>query len=131
MTIFKHLALITILLFSACATTAPEGSHSIKDIDAVTAQAALKKEKVVLLDVRTPEEYSQGHIPGAQLMDFHGEHFNEELVKLDPNATYIVYCASGNRSQKAAQMMKEKSFQNVSNVLGGFQAWQSQQLPIE
>lgn len=127
---FKQLLLVSALLLSACATTASEGV-AVKNIDTQVAQSTLKTEDVILLDVRTPEEYAQGHIPGAKLMDFHGENFAEELKALDPKANYVVYCASGNRSQKATRMMQEENFQNVSNVLGGFQAWQSQQLPIE
>ena len=126
----KPLILIATLLISACATTDTEGT-AFKNIDVVTTQSTLNNEKVVLLDVRTPEEYAQGHIPGSQLMDFHGEHFTEDLKKLDPNATYVVYCASGNRSEKASRMMQAQDFKQVSNVLGGFQAWQSQQLPVE
>lgn len=117
-----------ILGLSACATTATEGT-AFKNIDVATTQSTLKNEKVVLLDVRTPQEFSQEHIPGALLMDFHGEHFDEELKKLDPNATYVVYCATGNRSKKTSKKMQEQGFKQVSNVLGGFQAWQSQGLP--
>lgn len=123
--------LCSALLLSACATSSPEADRAIKNIDVQVAQRSLKAENITVLDVRTPEEYAQGHIPGAKLMDFHGENFAEELKALDPKANYVVYCASGNRSNKAAQMMQSENFQNVSNVLGGFQAWQSQGLPVE
>lgn len=127
----KTLLIGSALLLSACATSAPEAGNPVKNVDIQVAQNALKAEDVILLDVRTPEEYQQGHIPGAKLMDFHGENFAEALKALDPSANYVVYCASGNRSNKAAQMMQSENFQNVSNVLGGFQAWQSQGLPVE
>ncbi len=133
MNLIQQLLLCSAILLSACATSAPGEDHAgaVKNIDVQVAQSSLKNNGVIILDVRTPEEYGQGHIPGAKLMDFHGDNFAAELKALDPTGNYVVYCASGGRSNKATQMMQSENFQNVSNVLGGFQAWQSQGLPVE
>lgn len=126
------ITLLSLLLFSSCANAqAPQSESAIQNINVTTAQEVINKEKIVLLDVRTPDEYAQGHIPGAQNLDFYASNFEEELKKLDPNQHYVVYCASGNRSGKAGKMMENLQFQHVQNVMGGFQAWQSQNLPVE
>jgi phage shock protein E len=133
MTHIQQFILCSAILLSACAPSSPgkDSAAVVQNIDVQVAQSSLKDNGVIVLDVRTPEEYAQGHIPGAKLMDFHGDNFAAELKALDPKAHYVVYCASGNRSNKATQMMQSENFQNVSNVLGGFQAWQSQGLPVE
>lgn len=136
--------LLCALLLSSCANgqssnsdttdktaSAVETPSAATNIDVNTAQQTLKESQVVLLDVRTAEEFAQGHIPGAQNIDFLGSNFAEEVKKLDPQQHYVVYCASGNRSQKASQQMTDLGFTQVQNVLGGFQAWQSQNLPVE
>lgn len=138
-TLFYLLLCATVL--SSCANAqAPKSeetatsSHDISqatNIDVHAAQQAIEQPHVVLLDVRTAEEFSQGHIPGAQNLDFYGSNFAEELKRQDPQQHYVVYCASGNRSQKAAKQMTELGFTQVQNVVGGFQAWQSQNLPVE
>ncbi len=133
--------LLSAIVLSSCANAqSPQSdetvttSHSTSqatNIDVNTAQQTLQQSQVKLLDVRTAEEFAQGHIPGAQNIDFLGSNFAEEIKKLDPQQHYVVYCASGNRSQKATQQMSDLGFTQVQNVLGGFQAWQSQNLPVE
>ncbi|OWP65183.1 rhodanese [Hymenobacter amundsenii] len=76
----------------------------------------LAQSNVVLLDVRTPEEFATGHLPGAGNLDFRAPDVAEQLQKLDPNKTYVVYCASGNRSNKTALLMQEKGFKHVVNA---------------
>lgn len=133
--------LLSALLLSSCANAqspkseetaaTSQNTSQATNIDVNTAQQTLQQSQVKLLDVRTAEEYAQGHIPGAQNIDFLGSNFSEEIKKLDPQQHYVVYCASGNRSQKATQQMSDLGFTQVQNVLGGFQAWQSQNLPVE
>lgn len=75
----------------------------------------------VIIDVRTQGEYDTGSLKGALVgYNFSSGEFEEKLDSLDKTKTYYLYCASGNRSGKAAQLMKEKGFQNVQN-LGGYQ----------
>lgn len=69
-----------------------------------------------LLDVRTPAEYADGHLDGAELLDFNGGEFAAALPDLDPGAEYLVYCRSGNRSGQAMEMMKQAGIENVTNL---------------
>ncbi len=71
---------------------------------------------VIIIDVRTPEEYASGHLDGARLLDLNGGQFAAELPNLDPDAEYAVYCRSGNRSGQAVAMMTEAGFSQVTNL---------------
>mgnify|MGYP001098711213 CR=1 FL=1 len=78
----------------------------------------------VIIDVRTPQEWSEGIIPGAvklNIMDT--DHFIEELKKLDNQKEYFVYCRSGARSGKACEMMDDLGFKSASNLVGGILEW--------
>lgn len=70
----------------------------------------------IVIDVRTPQEYAVGHLDGAQLLDLNGGEFSSALPTLDPDAHYIVYCRSGNRSGQAASMMHDAGFENVTDL---------------
>ena len=70
----------------------------------------------MIIDVRTPAEYTEGHLDGAILLDLNGGQFAQELPNLDPQASYLVYCRSGNRSGQAAAMMEDAGFESVSDL---------------
>lgn len=84
----------------------------------------------IIIDVRTPEEYEAGHLEGAQLLDLNGGQFAAELPNLDPEAEYVVYCRSGNRSGQAVAMMTEAGFTDVTNLGSLEQAADTTGLPI-
>jgi phage shock protein E len=71
---------------------------------------------VVLLDVRTPEEVAEGALAGATVIDLQGPDFERRLDELDPDATYAIYCRSGNRSGQAAELMRERGFDDLYNA---------------
>lgn len=73
-------------------------------------------EGAVLIDVRTPEEYAMGHLEGAQLLDLNGGEFAAALPQLSPDAEYLLYCRSGNRSAQAMKMMEDAGFTDVTNL---------------
>ncbi len=80
----------------------------------------------VLLDIRTVDEFSQGHIANAINQDFYqAQDFDTKLDSLDKNSQYFIYCRSGNRSGQALQLMRQKGFTNVTNLDGGIVAWQA------
>ena len=86
---------------------------------------------ITLLDVRTPIEFSEGHIKGAVNNDWNGGGFQEMVVDYDKNGIYFVYCRSGHRSGLAASWMRSSGFKNVYELRGGINAWQSVGIPIE
>jgi hydroxyacylglutathione hydrolase len=81
-----------------------------------------------LLDVRTPHEWDQGHLPGARYL-FLGE-LPEKLSDLNAEKPVVVYCASGYRSSLAASLLQANGFRKVQNVAGGYAAWTAAGLPV-
>lgn len=84
----------------------------------------------ILLDVRTPSEFQAGHIAGASNVDFLGGQFAAEFESYDKSKTYYLYCASGNRSGKAAQLMLDAGFEKAFNA-GGFAELAAAGFPVE
>lgn len=71
---------------------------------------------VTIIDVRTPEEYAQGHLDGAVLLDLNSGQFEQEFTNLDPDGEYLLYCRSGNRAGQAQALMEAAGFNNVTNL---------------
>ena len=81
---------------------------------------------VQLIDVRTPEEYSDGHILNSKNIDFLDENFELYIQKLDKKSPVIVYCQSGGRSAKSALKLLSNSFVKIYDLDGGFSKWLSE-----
>ena len=96
---------------------------SYKSITTDEAKTALNTDKnIILLDVRTPAEYRQGHIPNSTLIPV--DEFQKALNELkNKDAKIFVYCRSGARSATASKMLANWGYTDVSNVLGGISAW--------
>jgi rhodanese-related sulfurtransferase len=78
----------------------------------------------VVLDVRTPDECSDGIIPSAINIDIYkGQGFIHAVEELDKSKNYYVYCKAGSRSAQACQIMNEMGFENTFNLEGGFMNW--------
>ena len=81
---------------------------------------AQREADAVVLDVRTPGEFAEGHLAGVEHIDFMNPSFRDRVDALDRDATYYLYCRSGNRSGKAAELMQEMGFSDVTNI-GGYE----------
>ena len=82
-----------------------------------------------ILDVRTEDEYNQGHLEGAVRYDYRAGELHDALDSLDKHRAYMVYCRSGNRSAHAVEDMKDAGFTALYNMLGGFNDWTGAGLP--
>ena len=87
---------------------------------------ALIAEGYTILDVRTPEEFEEGHIQGAQNINVKDDTFMIAIQKLSPSDTLLVYCRSGRRSLYAAQVMVSLGFQKIYDLEGGFLNWKKE-----
>lgn len=83
----------------------------------------------VLLDVRTPSEYKQGHIENSLNYDYNGRDFHNQVAKLDKTKPIMVYCLSGGRSGAAANKLRNDGFEKVYELDLGMMAWRSADLP--
>ncbi len=82
------------------------------------------KRKVTVLDVRTPEEYAEGHLKNAVLINvMDSAAFVSRVQGLKKNRTYLIYCRSGKRSGKALVMMQQQGFHKLYHMAGGITAW--------
>jgi phage shock protein E len=123
----KVIALIaSVLLLAGCSSSA----SGVTNMNVSEFSQKIKEAGVVTLDVRTPGEFAEGHIEGAQLIDFQSGNFENEISSLDKNATYAVYCRSGNRSGQAVKVMHDAGFHNVYNLNGGVIDWANAGLPL-
>lgn len=105
-------------------------TSSVELLDPTEAHGLVATGKAQLIDVRTPAEFAEGHIEGATLIDLQGADFEQRIGELDPSATYVVYCRSGNRSAQATALMAAKGFTAVKDVDGGIVAWEAAGLPV-
>jgi len=92
----------------------------------------LKKNKsIVILDVRTAEEFAAGHLKGAQNIDIRQQDAYSKLDKLNPKTTYLVYCRTNHRSGLAVEYMMQKGFKNVYQMMDGFPGWAANNFAYE
>ncbi len=85
----------------------------------------------IVIDVRTPQEYTSGHIWNSRNIDYSSDGFRNIIDQYDRTFTYIVYCASGYRSNLARNIMESFGFKYVINMTGGYSAWVAAGLPVE
>jgi phage shock protein E len=77
----------------------------------------------ILLDVRSPEEWAQGIISGATLLNYYDDSFSQSLGNLPKSEFVLVYCKAGGRSSEAAEQLKNLGFKHIYNLEGGIDAW--------
>ena len=121
---------IVALIASALLIAGCSSSSSATDLSVTEFSSKITESGVVTLDVRTPGEFAEGYIEGARLIDFQSGNFENEIATLDKNATYAVYCRSGNRSGQAVKVMKDAGFSKVFNMNGGVIEWANAGLPL-
>ena len=119
----KTITMLTLVLMSiiSCTTSAQSG---FKNASIANLTKIKNEKKAVVIDVRTPAEWQQGVIDGADIfIDYNSANFKQQLAKLDKTKTYVVYCRSGGRSAGASQVMVDNGFKNVINMQGGIMSW--------
>ncbi|KRT73270.1 MAG: rhodanese-like protein [Deltaproteobacteria bacterium CSP1-8] len=122
------LAFLVVVIGAATA-----GGDTARDVGPKDAQALIRENAgtrdFVVLDVRTPEEFAQGHLEGAVLVDYRSPGLREEMAGLGRTNTYLVYCRMGNRSASALGIMRELGFRSYYHLEGGIKRWLEEGLP--
>jgi thioredoxin len=117
-----YLFIISFIIFSCNGQTSP----NIQTIDVSSYSAKIKATpNAQILDVRTPEEYTTGHIENSDNVDFLSNSFVLRTDKYDKTKPVFVYCKSGGRSAKAADKLAELGFTSVYNLDGGMLKWEA------
>ncbi|MBP7478155.1 MAG: rhodanese-like domain-containing protein [Chitinophagales bacterium] len=96
---------------------------SIDTVDYAAVQELIQNKKVVILDVRTPEEYREGHIPHALNIDFQSPSFETEILNLNREHHYLVYCRSGKRALNASKTLQSNGFASIKIYPGSWNDW--------
>jgi thioredoxin 1 len=124
---------ITPLLLATAISFAVACSTGQTDNGTVAATVFAEKIKSTtdasIIDVRTPEEFAQGHLEGATNIDWRGNDFEKEIANLDKTKPVFVYCMSGGRSASATSKMRKMGFTNVVELEGGIMQWRANNLP--
>lgn len=117
--------LLTVLgLTSAC------GQGKYENVDVKGFAELIADSSVVILDVRTANEYAGGHIQGAINIDYYQSDFVEKAIAMLPkDKTIAIYCRSGKRSASAADKLSVEGYKLV-NLKGGIMAWTTEGLPV-
>ena len=92
-------------------------------VDADEFAREIVKSGVQLVDVRTAEEYANGHLPAAVNMDVFAPDFAKQIATLDKERTVALYCRSGRRSEQAGWVLEKAFFRNVVDLKGGYNEW--------
>jgi len=127
----KTKILIPVLLLFLSTFTALE-AQTKKEVNSKQAYAMLQKDiKLILVDVRTPEEFKEGHIKGAINIDIRQEDAFSKIDKLNRNSECLVYCRTNHRSGMAVDHMMKSGFKTVYQMMDGFPGWEANKLTIQ
>ena len=130
------LVLISAVLLAVVASCGLQSTTDIpiNNVDVNTARDLVTQNKtVIVLDVRTPEEYAIGHIEGALNINIADVDFSERVSKLDRDKTYIIHCSANvknGRSAKSLEIMSSFGFDKLLNMEGGIIAWEQSGHPL-
>lgn len=123
------LSQVTIFFLAACGAV-PERGYVQLEPDQFREE--LSKGNGKLVDVRTTREFDSGHINGSELINWKDSaDFFAAAQKLEKTEPLYLYCKSGGRSAKAASWLVSQGFEQVYELKGGIENWQSAGLPIE
>jgi thioredoxin 1 len=106
-------------------------SQTVVNVDAVKFSQIIQSGNGIVLDVRTPQEYSRGHIANSTLINISDRDFTNKVTMLQKDKPIYVYCLSGSRSRSAADYLAKNGFSQVYNLQHGLMEWQSNNLPLE
>lgn len=127
--IFKRTILL-IAMAMCIAQASGCNSNDVISVPALEFQKEIKTDSVQLVDVRTPQEYAEGHIIGSININVQSDDFKQIAEKeLSKDSTVLVYCRSGRRSLEAADILTRLGY-NVVNLKGGIIEWKEDGLPV-
>ncbi|PLX79908.1 MAG: rhodanese-like domain-containing protein [Desulfuromonas sp.] len=121
--IFGSLLLAGLVLWTSIAS-----ASQVKHLDALQAQQLLRDPSIFLLDVRTPMEFGQARLDGANLIPI--DQFLKREREVPKNRPILIYCAVGSRSNQVARYLAQRGYPQVYNLYGGIVSWQRQGLPV-
>ena len=126
----KLKVLSLVILFFGLTSCLKNQADGVQVLDVAKYEKNMTQPDVQLVDVRTPEEFSEGHIENAVNIDFMADDFDAKVASLDKEKPVMVYCKSGGRSAKASARLKELGFKSITDLEGGITNWKSENKPV-
>jgi len=131
---FSGLLILVSLIAVSLAQANDDVQVSVTAIEVNAAREFVAQyEDAVIMDVRTPVEYRMSHITGSVNVDVQDESFEDKVIALDPDKTYIVHCTrnpADGRSSRALETLKGLGFKHLYSLEGGYVAWKDAELPL-
>lgn len=127
--IFRPITLISLLLLvlsvgGSFGCSPAKATVEDLNVSVVKAQESWEKQEAIIIDVRTEEEYTQGHIPGTALIPL--DQLPNRIGEVPKDKKVLVICRSGKRSLEATQLLRGKGYKNVYNITEGMNGWKGQ-----
>jgi rhodanese-related sulfurtransferase len=113
--ISTFLLIVIVVFLTSC------GNAGYRNVSTEESKELIDNNEVVVIDVRTPDEFQGGHIPNATLIPV--QELENRLNELDKEKTYLLVCRSGNRSMQASEILSNNGFKNIYNMTGGMNKW--------
>jgi rhodanese-related sulfurtransferase len=131
--IFLYVALMAFIFASAAfvwyAEAESAGSNNFQNVTIAQAKEMIANDRyLVILDVRTPTEFSNGHIEGA--INIPVDTIQVRIKELNPRDKILIYCDSGSRSVFASEILVDKGFTRIYNMFEGYEAWKDAGYPV-
>lgn len=124
----KKLTHLLCLLF---VTLNIHAGEKAKDVSVQEAQKLIQEGKVIVLDVRTAEEFQEGHIEGAKNVDFNAKDFAEQVKALGTSKPVLVHCQAGGRSGRSLPKLEQLNFPAIYHMNEGFGEWEATGKPVK
>lgn len=128
--IMKLKVLSLVILFFGLTSCLKNQADGVQVLDVAKYEKNMAQPDVQLVDVRTPEEFSEGHLENAINIDVTADDFDAKVASLDKEKPVMVYCKSGGRSAKASARLKELGFKTITDLEGGITNWKSENKPV-
>lgn len=136
----KHILVLSLIVIVLSLTYLLSGLIMASSVDsfdasitAIDAQAAFTllqdNPDIIILDIRTPDEYNLQRIPNSIIIDYYSPQFRAQLDALEKDKTYFVYCRSGNRSGDSLRHFQDLGFRTIYHLEGGILSWVRAGLP--
>ena len=125
------LVLVLAVLVTACSSGTDTATIEVVSPEQAAQVIEDAPDGLVVLDIRTPEEFNEVRIAGATNVDYYATDFANQLDTLDKNDPYVMYCRSGNRTSDAVKTMKELGFTEVYEIDGGIVNWYESGYPVK
>lgn len=127
---FAVAAALGLVLPATLAEETPALKSVVRHAKPAEAAKLLATNQILVLDIRTPNEFASGHIAGATNINYLSSDFPDRLAQLDRSKIYLLHCAVGGRSTNALPKLARLGFTNVIHLDGGFKAWQAAGNPV-